>query len=68
MSIFPTDVVQVGKASYSELNIVTFNNKTKLIIENYVPIAENVAFLLVGLDGKSPEEVEKLLAWFPKKS
>lgn len=46
MSIFPTQVVQVGKGSYGELNIVTFNKKTKLKIGNYVSIAEHVTFLL----------------------
>lgn len=31
-------------------------------------IRERIDDLYTSLDGKSPEEVEKLLAWFPKKS
>ena len=46
MNIFPKEVVTVGKFSYGELNIITFNNKTKLKIGNFVSIASNVSFLL----------------------
>lgn len=45
-NIFPLDILSVGKKSYGELNVVTFNNLSKLIIGNYVSIAENVAFIL----------------------
>jgi hypothetical protein len=30
-------------------------------------IRERIDDLYTSLEGKSPEEVEKLLAWFPKK-
>ena len=30
-------------------------------------IREKINDIYISLDGKSPEEVEKLLAWFPKK-
>ena len=45
-NIFPIDAVSVGNFSYGELNIITFNNKSKLIIGNFVSIAQNVTFLL----------------------
>lgn len=44
--LFPFESVVAGNMSYGELNVVTFNNKTKLIIGNYVSIAQNVYFLL----------------------
>lgn len=46
MNCFPIDVVEPGKYSYGELNIVTFDSKTKLKIGNFVSIAQNVFFLL----------------------
>lgn len=46
MNIFPIKLVDVGKYSYGELNIVTFNEKTKLKIGNFVSIAQHVSFLL----------------------
>lgn len=46
MNCFPENIVEVGKASYGELNIVTFASNTKLIIGNYVSIAQKVTFLL----------------------
>lgn len=46
MNIFPIHLIDVGKYSYGELNIVTFNDKTKLKIGNFVSIAQNVVFLL----------------------
>ena len=46
MSCFPENIVEVGKASYGELNIVTFASNTKLIIGSYVSIAQKVTFLL----------------------
>ena len=45
-NIFDENVVHVGEYSYGELNIVSFDNKTKLIIGKYVSIAQNVKFLL----------------------
>lgn len=46
MNIFPLECVTIGKGSYGELNVVTFNNLTKLIVGNYVSIAQQVSFLL----------------------
>ena len=46
VSIFDHDLVTVGNGSYGELNIVSFNNRSKLKIGHYVSIAQNVTFLL----------------------
>lgn len=46
MNLFPEEVLSLGKYSYGELNVVTFNNKTHLTIGNYVSIAQHVTFLL----------------------
>lgn len=46
MNIFDLDQVSVGKASYGELNIVSFGNNNKLQIGNFVSIAQNVTWLL----------------------
>lgn len=46
MNIFPEDCLSMGRYSYGELNIVTFNDKTKLKIGNFVSIAQHVNFLL----------------------
>lgn len=43
---FDMDTVKVGNYSYGELNVVSFNNRSKLIIGNFVSIAQNVVFLL----------------------
>lgn len=43
---FPIDLVKIGSATYGELNIVTFNDDSKLLIKNYCSIAQNVTFLL----------------------
>jgi acetyltransferase-like isoleucine patch superfamily enzyme len=43
---FDTCLVSVGKETYGELNVVTFSDKHRLYIGNYVSIAQNVAFLL----------------------
>lgn len=43
---FPLEVVQVGKCSYGDLKVITFNTKSHLIIGNYVSIAPEVTFLL----------------------
>lgn len=44
--IYPIKVVKVGNATYGDLNVVTFSDKSKLKIGNYVSIAGNVNFLL----------------------
>lgn len=44
--IFPLKSVEILKYSYGELNIVTFNDKSKLKIGSFVSIAQNVHFLL----------------------
>lgn len=46
MNCFPSGVVEVGRYSYGELNVVTFDSKTKLRIGSFVSIAQQVAFLL----------------------
>lgn len=45
-SLFNQDLVTVGIQSYGELNVVSFSDVSKLIIGNYVSIAEHVTFLL----------------------
>lgn len=46
MNCFPGNVVEVGRYSYGELNVVTFDSKTKLKIGSFVSIAQHVTFLL----------------------
>lgn len=46
MNSFSFEQVEVGKGSYGELNVVSFANNSKLIIKNYVSIAQNVSFIL----------------------
>ena len=46
MNIFNESNVIVGNKTYGELRVVSFNNCAKLIIGNYVSIAEHVTFLL----------------------
>jgi len=46
MRIFRDDKVLVGKKTYGGLNVMTFNNDTKLTIGNYCSIAGGVQFLL----------------------
>lgn len=43
---FNPETVKVGTCSYGKLNVVSFGDKTKLIIGNYVSISEDVTFLL----------------------
>lgn len=43
---FPINNVVVGKQSYGELNVITFSDKHKLVIGNYISIAQNVTFML----------------------
>lgn len=48
-SIFPIERVTVGKKSYGVLNVKTFGNSSeKLVIGNFVSIADKVQFLLGG--------------------
>lgn len=44
--VFPKKNVIIGKHSYGELNIVSFNWKNNLKIGNYVSIAEQVTFIV----------------------
>lgn len=46
MNVFPIECVTIGKGTYGELNIVTFNNTSSLRIGDYVSIGQEVAFLL----------------------
>lgn len=45
-NIFNPSLVEIGEASYGELNIITFADKCKLHIGSFVSIAPNVTFLL----------------------
>lgn len=45
-NIFDVDQVEVGRASYGELNIISFSRKGKLHIGSFVSIAQEVAFIL----------------------
>lgn len=45
-NIFNPNLVEIGQATYGELNIVTHADKCKLYIGNFVSIAPNVTFLL----------------------
>lgn len=44
----PVDIkkINIGEFSYGELNVVDFGGDCKLIIKNYVSIAQNVSFIL----------------------
>lgn len=46
MNPFPAELVSVGKRSYGELNVVTFNNCSRLRIGSYCSIAQQVHFML----------------------
>lgn len=46
MNSFDINTVKVGKYTYGELNVISFSNKTHLIVGDFVSIAENVYFLL----------------------
>ena len=45
-NIFEAELVEVGKASYGDLNIISFANNAKLIIGTFVSIAQEVSFIL----------------------
>lgn len=46
VNIFDLDLVSVGRDSYGKLNVVSFGNKHRLRIGDFVSIAQNVTFLL----------------------
>ena len=46
VNFFPVECVEIGRSSYGELNVVTFSNKSRLVIGDYVSIAQNVHFML----------------------
>ena len=46
VNIFDLDRFEIGKYSYGELNVVSFNSQSSLKIGNYVSIAQKVNFLL----------------------
>ena len=46
MNIVDCDHVEIGLGSYGELNVVDFGGDCKLIIKNYVSIAQHVTFIL----------------------
>lgn len=45
-TIFDIDLVEVGRYSYGELNIVSFNSNTLLKIGSFCSIGQNVSFVL----------------------
>jgi virginiamycin A acetyltransferase len=47
-TIFPLDQVSVGKATYGDLNVISFANINQLKIGNFVSIAQEVSFILDG--------------------
>lgn len=46
MNVFDKDLISIGKYTYGELKVITFNNKSHLTIGAYCSIAQNVTFLL----------------------
>ena len=46
MNNFNFENVSLGHGSYGELNVVDFGGDCKLIIKNYVSVAQNVSFIL----------------------
>lgn len=59
MNIFPVDQVQVGKATYGDLTVLSFGCRDSLRIGSYCSIAGNVTFILGG------EHELKTLSTFP---
>ena len=45
-TLFNCDLVHVGNKTYGDLNIISFNNKTKLSIGSFCSLAQDVHFLL----------------------
>lgn len=46
MNCFDRSLVNIGNYTYGELNIISFNNKSKLMVGFFCSIAEKVTFLL----------------------
>lgn len=46
VNCFPSEMVSVGKATYGNLYVLSFDRKSRLQIGNYVSIAPNVSFIL----------------------
>lgn len=46
VNVFNIEIVSIGENTYGELRIITFSDKSKLQIGNYVSIAQDVSFLL----------------------
>lgn len=46
VNVFDSEIVSIGENTYGELRIITFSDKNKLRVGNYVSIAQNVSFLL----------------------
>lgn len=46
MNEFRFDCVEVGVGTYGELNVIDFGGVSKLLIKNYVSIAQQVTFVL----------------------
>ena len=46
MNVFPAESVSTGRQSYGELNVVSFDRKSRLHIGHYVSVAQQVTFLL----------------------
>lgn len=46
MNEFNFNNVEIGYGSYGELNVIDFGGNNKLIIKNYVSIAQKVSFIL----------------------
>ena len=46
MNSFDFSRVDVGRGSYGELNVIDFGNEHRLIIKNYVSIAQDVTLIL----------------------
>ena len=47
-SVIPLEMLDVGKATYGNLNIKVYDKKAKIKIGNYCSIADNVVFLVGG--------------------
>lgn len=46
MNVFPESLLLVGKASYGKIHVIAFTEEAKLVIGNFVSIAQNVTFVL----------------------
>lgn len=61
-SVIPLEMLDVGKATYGNLNIKVYDKKAKIKIGNYCSIADNVVFLVGG------EHDYKRISTFPFQS